>query len=213
MSHGFCGPHSFSMSRGLVSMSQGVDKPALRAAGLDHRSRVAPGAALDFARRLARLGPELARAHGAHSVSAYWSIGDEVATEPLLRALDEAGLAVGLPVTGRRGTPLTFRRWSPGTRMVAGRMNIPEPPVDAEVITPDLLFVPLAGFDRRGHRIGYGAGFYDATLAALRAERSVVAIGIAFAGQEVLFVPAEAHDQALDFVVTEKDIIVCADSA
>ncbi len=74
---------------------------------------------------------------------------------------------------------------------------------------PDLLFVPLAAFDRRGHRIGYGAGFYDRTLAALRAEKEVAAIGLAYAAQEVLFVPADDHDEPLDMVVTEKDVIVC----
>ena len=206
MSHGFCGPYTFLMSPGF-------DKAALRAASLDHRARVAPAVATSFAHRLGRLGPELARAHGAQTVSAFWSIGDEVSTEPLLRALDEAGFPVGLPITGKRGMPLVFRRWARETPLVPGRMNIPEPPAAAEIITPDVLFVPLAAFDRRGHRIGYGAGFYDATLATLRSKRDVVAIGVAFASQEVLFVPAEDHDQALDFVVTEKDIIVCADSA
>ena len=69
--------------------------------------------------------------------------------------------------------------------------------------------VPLAAFDRRGHRIGYGAGFYDRTLAFLRAEKEVAAIGLAYAAQEVLFVPADDHDEPLDMVVTEKDVIVC----
>ncbi len=191
----------------------GIDKPALRAVGLAHRAAVQPVAAKAFAERLARLGPELARAHGASAVSAYAAIGDEVPTEPLLQALHEAGVIVGLPVTGRRGAPLRFRRWRPQAALVPGRMNIPEPPPEAEAVEPDLLFVPLASFDRRGHRIGYGAGFYDATLAALRARKAVVAVGIAFAGQETLFVPAEDHDQPLDFVVTDKDVIVCSGSA
>ena len=93
--------------------------------------------------------------------------------------------------------------------MVPGKMDIPEPPADAERVVPDLLFVPLAAFDRRGHRIGYGAGFYDRTLAALRAEKDVAAIGLAYAAQEVLFVPDDDHDEPLDMVVTEKDVIVC----
>ena len=186
------------------------DKKALRAASLAVRAAIDPELSDAFARRLARLGPELAAGHGAAAVSVFWSIKDELPTHRLCAALHEANYAVGLPVTGRVGTPLTFRRWTPETIMVPGRMEIPEPPAEAEAVVPDLLFVPLAAFDRRGHRIGYGAGFYDRTLAALRAERDVAAIGLAYAAQEVLFVPADDHDEPLDMVVTEKDVIVCA---
>ncbi len=97
--------------------------------------------------------------------------------------------------------------------MVPGRLGICEPPPEANVLDPDLLFVPVVAFDRRGQRLGYGAGYYDLTLATLRAERQVVAVGVAYAAQEVLFVPAEAHDQALDVVVTESDTILCAEEA
>ena len=95
--------------------------------------------------------------------------------------------------------------------MAKGCMDIPEPPADAEVVSPDVLFVPLAVFDRRGHRIGYGAGFYDRTLAALRAQKSIVAVGVAYSAQEVLYVPNDDHDQSLDMIVTEKDTILVAD--
>jgi 5-formyltetrahydrofolate cyclo-ligase len=188
-----------------------LDKKALRANALAVRAAVTPSEAEAFAARLAKLGPDLARGHGAAVVSAYWSIGEEIATVPLLHALEEAGFAVALPVTGRRGTPLVFRRWTAATKMVSGRMDIAEPPPDAEELEPDLLFVPLAAFDRRGHRIGYGAGFYDLTLAALRAKKPITAVGLAYAAQEVLFIPEEPHDEPLDFVVTEKDTIVCTD--
>lgn len=194
-------------------MAEATDKKGLREASLALRANISKERAAAFATRLARLGPDLARGHGAKSVSAFWSIGDEIPTRAMVKALHDAGFEVGLPVTGRRGTPLTFRRWTPDTEMVPGKMDIPEPPAPAEVIEPDVLFVPLAAFDRRGHRIGYGAGFYDLTLAALRAEKDVTAIGLAYAEQEVLFIPQEDHDQPLDFVVTEKDTIVCTDAA
>ena len=190
-------------------MTSTNDKKALRAQSLSVRAAIDPAVAEAFAARLARLGPELAAGHGAHAVSVFWSIKDELPTHRLCAALHAASLVVGLPVTGRLGTPLTFRRWTPETMMVPGKMDIPEPPADAETVVPDLLFVPLAAFDRRGHRIGYGAGFYDRTLAALRAEKEVAAIGLAYAAQEVLFVPADDHDEPLDMVVTEKDVIVC----
>ena len=205
MSHGFCGPH---LRFGMIDT---FDKKALRAASLARRGAVTKAEAEAFALRLARLGPDLARGHGAKVVSVFWSIGDEIPTHPLIHALDAAGFAVGLPATGTRGTPLVFRRWTSRTVMASGRMNIPEPPASEDVLEPDLLFVPLAAFDRRGHRIGYGAGYYDLTLAALRATKTVTAIGLAYAAQEVLFIPEEPHDQPLDFVVTEKDTILCAD--
>ena len=189
------------------------DKKDARTAALALRAAIPPAEAAAFARRLARIGPELARAHAAKAVSAFASIGDEIATGPLLAALDEAGFTVGLPITGKIGTPLTFRRWTPQTQMVTGRMSIPEPPADAEIVVPDVLFVPLAAFDRRGHRIGYGAGFYDRTLAGLRAKKEIVAIGIAYAAQEVLFVANDAHDEPLDLIVTEKDTILTVESA
>lgn len=193
-------------------MIDATEKAEIRASALAARAAIPAATAAAFATRLARLGPELARAQDASAVSAFWSIGDELPTRPLIEALDAAGLAVGLPVTGKRGTPLVFRQWRPGTAMTPGRMDIPEPPADAAVIEPDVLFVPLAAFDRRGHRIGYGAGFYDRTLAALRAKKAITTIGIAYAAQEVLFVPNDTHDEPLDMIVTEKDTIFCTES-
>lgn len=184
----------------------------MRADALAKRAAIPENEASAFAGRLARLGPDLARAHDARAVSAFATIGDEIDTGPLLAALHAAGFAVGLPITGRRGTPLVFRRWTPETVMAKGRMDIPEPPADAEAVVPDLLFVPLAAFDRRGHRIGYGAGFYDRTLAALRAKKQITAVGVAYAAQEVLFVPNDDHDQPLDMIVTDKDTILVADA-
>ena len=208
MSHGHRGPHRF-----LGSMTTTIDKPAMRAASLAARGTVTTDLAADFAARLADMGPALAREHRATVVSAYWSIGDEILTLPLLEALAAAGLTVALPVTGRIGEPLVFRAWKPGDAMAIGKMNIPSPRAEAPVVTPDLLFVPLAAFDRRGHRIGYGAGFYDRSLAALRTQKTIVAIGVAYAAQEVPYVPHEPHDEALDFVLTERELIACATDA
>ncbi len=70
--------------------------------------------------------------------------------------------------------------------------------------------MPLAAFDRAGHRIGYGAGYYDMTIHALRAKKKVVAIGIAFAAQEIPRVPATERDERLDFIMTERETIAFA---
>ena len=108
---------------------------------------------------------------------------DEASTLPLLETLAGAGVKTALPVTGPRGTPLVFRLWRPGEPTVEGKMGISEPRPAAAEVAPDLLFVPLAAFDRTGHRIGYGAGYYDRTLAALRAKK-IFAVGVAYASQE-----------------------------
>ena len=189
-----------------------LDKAAVRAAALALRAKIPAAEAEAFGARLGRLGPDLARAHEASVVSVFWSFNGEMPTRPLIEALCVAGFTVALPVTGRRGSRLVFRLWTPEIMLVPGCMGLLEPPEAAEIVEPDLLFVPLAAFDRRGHRVGYGAGFYDRTLEDLRSRKRVVAIGLAYAAQEILFIPSEDHDQPLDAVVTETDTILCADA-
>jgi len=111
-----------------------------------------------------------------------------------------------LPVILARGKSLAFRAWSPDDRMMLGPLGILEPSPAATELVPDIMLVPLAAFDRAGHRIGYGAGHYDYTLAHLRKAKAIVAIGLAFAAQEVDAVPALPHDVALDYVLTDKQV-------
>ena len=106
-----------------------------------------------------------------------------------------------------RGKPLIMRAWSFGAPLRSGVWGIREPPVEAPEVFPDILLVPLLAFDRTGHRIGYGAGYYDMTIAELRAKKPVVAIGIAFAAQEIAAVPTTPRDARLDLVLTERDVI------
>jgi 5-formyltetrahydrofolate cyclo-ligase len=113
--------------------------------------------------------------------------------------------AVGVPVIMAPATPLRFREWSPGCAMVAGDFKALIP-VEGAWVTPDVLIVPLLAFDARGYRLGYGGGFYDRTLQGLRARRPTIAIGFAFAAQEVAEVPIDATDQRLDMVVTEQQV-------
>ena len=150
----------------------------------------------------------LARLWRPHIVSAFHPLRDEPDTLPLLTALADEGFATALPVVVGRGSPLAFRLWRPGEPTRAGAMSIREPLEEAPVVDPDLLFVPLACFDRRGHRIGYGAGYYDRTLTDLRAMKPVHAVGVAYGVCEVAAVPYETHDQSLDAVVTEQETIL-----
>jgi 5-formyltetrahydrofolate cyclo-ligase len=141
-------------------------------------------------------------------VSGFWPIGDEIDLRPLLHALHERGNRVALPVTPRRGEPLTFRQWRPGDVLVPERFGTVRPTGD--VLVPDMLLIPLLAFDVNGGRLGYGGGFYDRTLAALPDR---FRLGCAFSAQQVDVVPVGPYDIRLDAVATENGIIRCGDQS
>jgi 5-formyltetrahydrofolate cyclo-ligase len=124
----------------------------------------------------------------------------------LTQELAVRGMRLALPVIAARDSPLGFRLWAPGDELLRGPLGILEPSPDAAEIVPDIVLVPLAAFDRLGHRIGYGAGHYDRTLARLRDSKKIIAIGLAFAVQEIETIPALPHDVALDYVLTETEV-------
>jgi 5-formyltetrahydrofolate cyclo-ligase len=186
-------------------------KTALRREALARRGMVSLSARAAFSRRLTYEGLRLARLWRPRAVSAFHTLRDEPDTAPLLSALAAEGFATALPLVVGRGAPLTFRLWRPGEPTRLGAMSIAEPLEEAPAVDPDLLFVPLACFDRSGHRIGYGAGYYDRTLAGLRAMKPIHAVGVAYGVCEVAAVPYEAHDQSLDAVVTDQETIVFSD--
>jgi 5-formyltetrahydrofolate cyclo-ligase len=131
----------------------------------------------------------------------------EINPLPLMRKLAAARARLALPVVAGKGQPLIMRAWDFGAPLAAGVWGIREPPPNAPAVAPDILIVPLLAFDRAGQRIGYGAGYYDMTIAALRARKEVLAIGLAFAEQEIAAVPATASDAPLDLVLTEREVI------
>lgn len=163
---------------------------------------------------LARIQPEAGHALAGHFpdaawpavnavVAGYWPVRGEIDPRPLMETflLEQAQLA--LPLVTQKDAPLQFRAWSPGDTLDKGAFGIDVPQDKRPVLTPTLLLVPLVAFDARCHRIGYGAGFYDRTLSALRAAGPVMAVGLAYEGQRVGRVPAGRHDVALDYVVTD----------
>jgi len=139
--------------------------------------------------------------------SGFSPLKTEINPIPLMRKLAEAGAQLALPVVAGKGKPLIMRAWSFGNPLDSGVWGIREPKADAPEVAPDVLLVPLLAFDRHGHRIGYGAGYYDMTIAKLRAMKPVVAVGIAFAAQEIDQVPVTPRDARLDLVLTEREII------
>ena len=140
-------------------------------------------------------------------VSGFMPLKSEINTLPLLEKLAGAGASLALPVVVGRGKPLIMRAWRWGEPLGAGVWGIREPRPEAPEVEPDILLVPLLAFDRRGQRIGYGAGYYDMTIARLRTHKPITAIGIAFAAQEVANVPANGFDAPLDLVLTEREVV------
>jgi 5-formyltetrahydrofolate cyclo-ligase len=141
------------------------------------------------------------------AVSGYNPFGSEADCLPLLTRLAERGHVTALPVMQGRSKPLAFRRWRVGGELVPGSFNIPVPPPEAGEVDPGILIVPLLAFDRAGYRLGYGGGYYDRTLAALRARHEIIAVGLAFSIQEVADVPRTERDERLDYVLTERELI------
>ena len=140
-------------------------------------------------------------------VCGFMPLKSEINPLPLMRQLTDAGARLALPVVIGLGKPLIMRSWQWGEPLVPGVWGIRQPPPTAPELQPDVLLVPLLAFDRRGHRIGYGAGYYDLTIAQLRAKKPIAAVGIAFAAQEVETVPRTAFDAQLDLVLTESETI------
>lgn len=185
------------------------DKSALRKAATACRRQLAGP---DFAARLAAHAAALPLAAGA-IVSGYAAFRDEADPKLLLLTLAARGHPLALPVITAKGEALRFHRWQPSDALVTHAYGVQEPQATAEIVIPDVLLVPLLAFDAAGHRLGYGGGYYDRTLALLRAQKSVTAIGIAYAGQRIAAVPHDAHDQRLDGVLTEDGLTLFSDAA
>jgi 5-formyltetrahydrofolate cyclo-ligase len=157
-----------------------------------------PDAAVQAAARFAAagLGPFA-------SAAVYHPRGTELDPFPLAGALARQGVRVLLPVVVDKDQPLVFRVMGDGP-LPKDALGIPSPPPEAEAVRPDLVVTPLLAFDRRGGRLGQGGGYYDRTLAALRAQGPVFVLGLGYAGQELDALPMGPHDQRLDGVLTER---------
>jgi len=173
-------------------------KAAMRAVAIARRNRCDPSRGTALAGQLLTAAPPPSGAVCA----GFWPMGAEIDIRPLLLALVERGHVLGLPITPRRGQPLRFRSWRPGDALAPGPLGTSQP-LGGDWITPDWLLVPLLAFDRTGQRLGYGGGFYDRTLAGLP---GAVAIGCAYAAQEVPLVPAGPRDIRLAAIATEAGV-------
>ncbi len=177
-------------------------KRALRKICAAHRDHLAPGYRTAAAVQIAAIGMGFAATQPSLVVSAYSAMGSEIDPAPLVERLAATGFRTCLPVIQPMGNPLKFRAWQPGAPLVARTWGIREPADDAPEVDPDILLVPLLAFERRGIRLGYGGGYYDRTLQRLRSLKSITAIGLAYADQELPEVPSGPLDQPLDWIFT-----------
>lgn len=176
-------------------------KAALRNEALARRDELSQEARIAGSALIAETVMGIGALAEAVIVGAFWPIRSEVDPRPLARRLFARGQRVALPKVTPDG--LVFREWREGEALVAGRFGLSEPHDDLPSVDPTALIVPLAAYDRRGHRIGYGRGYYDQAIARLARNGPVLTIGVAFSVQAVDTVPAEPHDQPLDHLVTE----------
>ncbi|MBL8563190.1 MAG: 5-formyltetrahydrofolate cyclo-ligase [Gemmobacter sp.] len=151
----------------------------------------------------AALLADLLAEYGAKPLAGYMAMRTEIDPSEAMAAHQGP---VGVPVIMGAGQPLKFRAWTPGCALIEGEFGA-KIPAEGAWIEPEILIVPMVAWDRRGFRLGYGGGFYDRTLEGLRAKRPTIAIGFAFAAQELPEVPVEPVDQPLDALVTETGVI------
>ena len=141
-------------------------------------------------------------------VSGYWPLSGELDPRPAMKALASRNAKLALPRVSGDGRPLTFHLWSASDQLVEGRFKVMEPDPGQPLVDPTILLVPLLAFDSACHRLGHGKGYYDRTLAKLKAASpSTIALGIAFSTQEVDLVPTDEYDQTLDMVITENQVL------
>ncbi len=139
-------------------------------------------------------------------IAGYWPKSDEVDPRPLLENLSQQKHEIVLPIVNKGNNVLLFRRWTPHSPLKIGLYKNLEPFENQPTFVPDVLFIPLLNFNKQGHRLGYGGGYYDQTLAALKKIKTITTIGLAYDIQHVNQFPIEPHDEALQWVVTEKKI-------
>ncbi|MBS7696594.1 MULTISPECIES: 5-formyltetrahydrofolate cyclo-ligase [unclassified Chelatococcus] len=180
-------------------------KSDLRASVLAARKIFASSHGVAASTALAGRVLELSIFRPQDAVGGYWPIRGEIDPKPLLSALAERRVPTALPVIV--DDDLSFHLWREGDPLQSVGLGTFGPHAGAPSVRPAILLVPLVAFDRRGHRLGYGRGFFDRVIARLRASGPLTTIGLAYAMQEVPVVPTEPHDQPLDYVATEHGVL------
>ena len=183
-------------------------KARFRTEAMARRDALSPGTRAAASQRIAERAETIISERNPKVAAFYWPIGSECDPRPLIRMARRRGIGVGLPA--KDGDLFVFRGWAEGDPLHPSIFGTSEPPPASPAVNPDLIVLPLVGFDRFGNRLGYGKGHYDRAIAALRANGwNPGLLGIAFSVQEVPALPAEAHDVRLDWIVTERGVLSC----
>ncbi len=185
------------------------DKAALRREMTARRDAISAAERKLAALEVATLGLPEGLATAPCVISTYWAIGAELDPGKLERRLRAEGHTIGLPCIQGRSEPMLFRTWSHGEPMRERKWGIMEPLDTAPAVDPDIMLVPLLAWDRQGFRLGYGGGYYDRTIAALKARKAITLVGFAYDEQRVDAVPHLDYDQRLDWMLTPSGAIRC----
>jgi 5-formyltetrahydrofolate cyclo-ligase len=178
-------------------------KESLRHEAIRHRDRIDPGSE-NFDSATALFFEHINPVKG-QAIGLYWAKGREFNTDAIMERLLKDKFECALPVMRDGTKELGFALWKDGDALAEGPFDIKQPVIDVKTkwIDPDIVVVPLLAFDRRGYRLGYGSGYYDVTLRALRNKKKIIAVGLGYGQQAVLFnLPSESHDEKLDWVIT-----------
>ncbi|MEE2995636.1 MAG: 5-formyltetrahydrofolate cyclo-ligase [Pseudomonadota bacterium] len=198
-----------ALSRGIEKVDQ--EKSALRVELRRRRSKAhsirGPAAATALASRfLTHFGETIM----GDIVAGYWPMKDEIDIRPVLNELANCSATAALPLVMGREEPLTFRQWSPGDRLLRGDFGVSQPNFCSPVVVPDIVIVPMLGFDASGNRLGYGEGYYDRTLGKIRGKHGILTVGVAYDEQECEKIPVEVKDVPLDTIMTDRRTITPA---
>ncbi|MFN0219657.1 MAG: 5-formyltetrahydrofolate cyclo-ligase [Hyphomicrobium sp.] len=203
-------PTTFAALNSAISDLMLNNKTELREAAIAVRAAAFAAHGTDAARRLAAHGLDFLAAKPGAIVSGFAAIRDEISPAALMAWLHAEGFRLALPVMVGKKLPLTMRAWTPGDALAAAAWGIAEPLDDKLAVDPDVVLVPLLAFDAAGNRLGYGGGFYDRTLARLRREKPIIAVGVGYDEQKVDVVPVESYDERLDWVLTPSGPLKCS---
>jgi 5-formyltetrahydrofolate cyclo-ligase len=202
ISNGGSGPVRFAVSC-VEFMSISEEKKQLRREAEHLRHGIAqaePNAAKAFIENfLGAITPKT----GA-IISGYIPARGEANPLPLMERLKADGHPLALARVAQKAQPMQFHLWRDNAAPLRSAFGVMEPAADWPSCIPDILLVPMLAFDKEGYRLGYGGGFHDRTLQSLRPQTGILAVGIAFAGQEMMILPHDEHDEKLDWIVTEK---------
>lgn len=184
-----------------------ASKARLRAQARERRAMAYRAAGAQVAAQLSNFLPELYLSSRC-VVAGYIQRGSELDPLPMLKSLRNGGHRLALPVVTAKNAPLIFREWEPDAPLAPDVQGLPAPLSSLPAVMPEIVLVPLVAFDSKGNRLGTGAGYYDRTLPALRAQNpKLLAVGVAFAVQQERELPHEPTDVPLDAVITERGVL------